>query len=493
MNNNVLCDVVRRMNGELYIGVVGSVRSGKSMFIRKFMQNKVLPYLSNDMEKQKIIDELPQSAEGKSIMTVEPKFVPSTSANVVIDGELNLSIRLVDCVGYVIPSSKGYVNDDGSPRLVRTPWFNEDIPFIEAAAIGTKKVIENHSHIGIVITSDGSFGEFSRDEYCDVEKQLVNEMNSLNKPYVIVLNTTMPNSTETNELIKKMNEEYGVCVLACDVNNLSDNDMDNILKSALSEFPITKLSINVPNWLNLLSDENPTKQVFNDCINDVTLQYHKFKDVDAIRENLSKCELFNDVIISSLDSGTGEVTIDIDLIDNLYDKIIAEIVGEEILNDKANFLDFIQESSKAKCEYENIKPAIEAVKTTGYGISIPKINEMEFDTPEVIKQGNRYGIKLRAIAPSIHMIKVDVESTFEPIIGSYEQSKQIIDKLTQDFENNPEDIWNVELFGRKLSEVVNDGIKSKIYLLPDDVEYKFKEALEKIINKGKGGVIAFIL
>lgn len=491
MSDSIIRNVVYRTNGEMYIGVVGSVRSGKSLFIRKFIENKVLPYVGADL-KNNIIDDLPQSAEGRTIMTVEPKFVPANPANITIEKDLKLNIRLVDCVGYIIPSSKGYKNDDQTPRLVRTPWFSENIPFEEAASIGTKKVIENHSHIGILMTSDGSFGEFTRGDYEAVEEELVEELLNLDKPFVIVLNTSQVNSDATKALVKDLIEKYQVSVVAVDVSNLTNNDIDKILKEALNEFDISKLDIKVPSWLTVLNDDHKAKSEFNDIIADVTGEFRKFKHVNLIKEKLSECELFDTVELTSLDSGTGEVVIEITLGDDLYNGIVEEIIGDAI-NDRGKFIDLLQDATSAQKEYANYKSALEAVKNTGYGIAIPQVENMVLETPEVIKQGTRYGVRLRAQAPSIHMIKVDVESSFEPIIGSEEQSKKLLEKMLEDYENNPNEIWNSEIFGRKLSEVVNDGVKAKIYMLPENIQYKVKESLEKIVNKGRGGIIAIIL
>lgn len=491
MSDSIIRNVVYRTNGEMYIGVVGSVRSGKSLFIRKFIENKVLPYVGPEL-KNNIIDDLPQSAEGRTIMTVEPKFVPANPANITIDKDLKMNIRLVDCVGYIIPSSKGYKNDDQTPRLVRTPWFSENIPFEEAASIGTKKVIENHSHIGILMTSDGSFGEFTRADYEAVEEQLVDELINLDKPFVIVLNTAEVNSEKTKALVNDLMDKYQVGVIAVDVYNLSNADIDRILKEALNEFDISKLDIKIPSWLTALNDSHKAKMEFNEAIADVTGEFRKFKYVNLIKDKLSECELFESVNLTNLDSGTGEVVIEITLSDDLYNGIVEEIIGDAI-NDRGKFIELLQDATMAQKEYGNYRSALEAVKNTGYGIAIPQVENMVLDTPEVIKQGSRYGIRLRAQAPSIHMIKVDVESAFEPIIGSEEQSKKLLEKMLTDYESNPNEIWNSEIFGRKLSEVVNDGIKAKIYMLPENVQYKIRESLEKIVNKGRGGIIAIIL
>ena len=492
MSNNVMRDYVFRTNGELYIGVVSAVRSGKSTFIRKFIEHKVCPYVENEELKNKLIDDLPQSAEGKTIMTVEPKFVPSNPVYINIDNDISLNVRLVDCVGYIIPSAKGYVNEDGSPRLVQTPWKVESIPFEEAANLGTKKVITNHSHVGILLTSDGSFGEFDRSEYQEVEEKLVEELKELDKPFVIVLNTTMPNDDNTKSLVMMMKEKYQVAVIACDVVNMNELDIDNILLEALNEFDITKLDINIPNWLKELDDSLDAKKELVSLLDEVTVDFRKFKHVNNIKDLLSESRLFEEVVISNLDSGTGEVVIDITCKNGLYEEILESIVGD-ILEDKNKFMKFIQESVQNNKKYSQYIEAIECANKTGYGIAKPLIEDMTLETPEVVKQGARYGIKLRAIAPSIHMIKIDVESTFEPMIGTLEQSKMLVDSITEDAKDDPLKIWDSTIFGRKLSEVVNDGIKAKLYLLNETTQYKFKESLEKVVNKNKGGLLTIIL
>lgn len=488
--SSTMKDIVSRTNGELYIGVVGSVRSGKSTFIRNFMNLKVLPYVTED--KDKILDELPQSAAGKSIMTVEPKFVPSNPANITIENEINLNIRMVDCVGYVLESSKGYMNEDGSYKLVKTPWFTDEIPFIEAASLGTKKVMENHSHIGLVITSDGSFTDFSRKEYEVVEEKIIKEMKDLNKPFVLVLNTNEPNSDKTKMLVEALKEKYNIPVIAVDANSLTENDVDNILKEALNDFEITKLNINAPTWLANLNDENEYKMEFNNYIKQATGQYRKFRDVNNILIYLKDCELFEEATIDNLNSGTGEVDMTLSCSEQLYQDILKQLVGPSI-EDKGEFIKFLQEAVEAKNEYFKYKAALESVKNTGYGICTPMIDEMVLDEPSIVKQGSRYGIKLRALAPSIHMFKVDVESTFEPIIGTEEQSNKLLEKIMNDYESDHNSIWSSEIFGRKLSEVVNDGVKAKLYLMPDDIQTKMRHCMEKIVNKGKGGLLAIVL
>ncbi len=487
--NNVIRDVVFRTNGELYIGVVGSVRTGKSSFIRKFIETKVSPYIDDENLKNKLIDDLPQSSDGKTIMTVEPKFVPSNPININVGEDLNLNIRLVDCVGYVIPSAKGYLLEDGSPRLVKTPWKEEEIPFQEAANLGTKKVIENHSHIGIVLTSDGSFGEFTRDEYELVEEKIVNEMKDLQKPFVIVLNTKDPLSDNSKELAIYIKNKYDVETVAINALTMTDEDINEILRKALSEFDISKLELNVPVWLSNLDSSIKIKKEYNELLDVVTTNYRKFKQVEMMVDYISTSRLFAKVNITNLDAGSGFVSCELQTKDELFDEVLEELLGD-IIDDKARFIEFIQTSINAQKIYNHYKDAIEEAQQTGYGISVPLVEEMELDVPQILKQGNRYGIKINAKAPSLHIIKVDVTSSFEPIIGTEDQARILLDELENEEESS---IWDTQVFGRKLSDVVNDGIRSKLLQLKDQDKQKFKESLEKVINSGRGGMITILL
>ncbi len=492
MNENVIRDVVTRTKGEVYVGVVGSVRSGKSTFIRRFMEKKVLPLIDDEVLYNKILDELPQSGDGKTIMTVEPKFVPSTNMKISTKDELSFSVRLVDCVGYVIPDAIGYKNPDGSSRLVRTPWYNDDIPFEEAATIGTEKVIESHSNIGILITSDGSFGDFTRIDYEQVEVSIIEKLKSLNKPFVIVINTKDPYSDKTNLLKTKLTSDYGVTTLAFDVENMNEDEIDEVLKEALNEFDIAEINFQYPDWLQSLTDNHSYKHSFNDKVSELTSSYRKMKDVFMIQTELKNAELFENVIISEVNPGTGEVTIDIECSDDAYISALEEIVGES-LKDKASFITLLQDLIAAKDVYHKVGTALKMVESCGYGISIPSVNDMVLSTPELLKQGGRYGIKLKASAPAIQLVKIDVESSFEPIIGSMEQAQALIDHMLKDYEEHPEVLWNSEIFGRKLCDVISDGIKAKINAVPDAVQYKYKEAINKVVNSGKGGIIAIML
>lgn len=491
MSENIIKEVITRTKGEIYLGVVGPVRSGKSSFIRKFMEVKVLPYIKEDDTYHKVLDELPQSGEGKTIMTVEPKFVPSNNMTITIEDNVNLNIRLVDCVGYVIDSSKGFLNDDGSTRLVQTPWFSEPIPFNDAAGLGTKKVIEAHSNIGILLSSDGSFGDFTRDEYEKIEERMVEELKSLNKPFVLIINTNKPNAEETKNLVNELSKKYNVTVLPINVLDLTNNDVDLILKSALNEFDISELNLEVPSWVDQLDGNIPFKQEFDSIINDVTGNYRKMKDAFIIQDKLLECGLFDSVDIMNVDSGSGVVDINIKVKDGIYTEIIEDILGVT-LEDKGVLIEILQKLKKAEEIYNKIGN-LDKVYQVGYDVVIPPISEIKLEEPTLSKQSNRYGILINAKAEALLITKVDVESSFDPIIGNMEQAQILVDHMKEDYENNPEKLWNSEIFGRKLCDVISDGIRIKVNQVPNKILEKYSDGITKIINQNKGGVIAIVL
>ncbi len=484
----VIKNIGKRTGGDIYLGVVGAVRTGKSTFIKKFMETLVVPYIEDEYERKRTLDELPQSGSGKNIMTTEPKFIPSTAAKIQIE-DLTAQIRMVDCVGYVIPAAKGYEDENG-PRYVRTPWYDEPIPFTEAAEIGTEKVIKDHSTIGIVITTDGSIGEIARNDYVEAEKTVIEELKSIGKPFIVILNTTHPTSSETINLKQSLETEYKVPVIPTNVENMVEKDMYNILKEALYEFPISDIKINMPEWIAILNPTHYVKQTYIEKIKESVTEIDKLRDCENIINTFKDSEYIKKSYISEIDPGTGEVTINLESPSELYNKVLNEIIGVDI-SSKANLLSLFQELSIAKTEYDQIKSALKMVKQTGYGIASPTLSDMKLDTPEIIKQGNRYGIKLKAIAPSIHMIRVDVESTFEPIIGSELQSKELINYLTKNEEASS--IWKSEIFGRSLDVIVQEGIQAKLSIMPENIRYKLKQTLTKIVNKGSNNMIAIVI
>ena len=484
----VIKSIGKRTGGDIYLGVVGAVRTGKSTFIKKFMETLVVPYIEDEYERKRTLDELPQSAAGKTIMTTEPKFIPANAAKINID-DFQAQIRMVDCVGYVIKAAKGYEDENG-PRYVRTPWYDEAIPFVEAAEIGTEKVIKDHSTIGIVVTTDGSIGEIPRNEYLEAEKTIVEELKEIGKPFIVILNTTNPMSKEAQTLSENLKEEYGVPVTPTNVENMVEKDMYNILKEALYEFPISDIKVNMPQWVAILNPNHYLKKAYIEKIKESVIEIDKLRDCDNIIDTFKDNEYIKKAYISEIDSSTGEVTINLETPSGLYNQVLNEIIGGNI-NSKADLLSLFQEYSIAKSEYDQIKSALKMVKQTGYGIASPTLSDMKLDTPEIIKQGNRYGIKLKAIAPSIHMIRVDVESTFEPIIGSELQSKELINYLMKDDE--ADNIWKSEIFGRSLDVIVQEGIQAKLSIMPENIRYKLKQTLTKIVNKGSNNMIAIVI
>ena len=487
---DVIRSIKERTGGDIYLGVVGAVRTGKSTFIKKVVEKLVVPNIEDEYERKRTLDEIPQSAQGKTIMTTEPKFVPSNAAKIDID-DFSANIRLIDCVGYVIPEAKGYEDENG-PRMVKCPWYDDEIPFIEAAEIGTEKVIRDHSSIGIVVTTDGSFGEINRSSYVETEQRVIEELKSYGKPFIVVLNSAHPMLPETERLATNLNEEYGVPVLPINVENMNDKDIYDILKNALYEFPVLEVNVSMPEWIACLSPNNWLKKIYIEKIKESVSEIDKLKDIDVITNHFNDCEYINKAYLSEVNTSTGTITITLEAPSDLYNNILKEIIGIDISN-KAQLLNIFQDYNETKQEYDQIKSALKMVKQTGYGVASPTLSDMKLDTPEIIKQGSRYGVKLKATAPSIHMIRVDVQSSFEPIIGSEAQSKELIDYIMKDYDREPESIWHSEIFGRSLDNIVKEGIQSKINMMPDNIRFKLQNTLTKVVNKGSNNMIAIVL
>lgn len=486
----IIKSITERTGGDVYLGVVGAVRTGKSTFIKKVIENLVVPNIEDEYERKRALDEIPQSAQGKTIMTTEPKFVPSNAAQIQID-EFTSSIRLVDCVGYVIPGAKGYEDDNG-PRMVKCPWYDEEIPFVEAAEIGTEKVIRDHSSIGIVITTDGSFGEISRSSYVEAEERVVSELREIGKPFIVVLNSSHPMLPETERLAEKLHEAYQVPVLPISVENMTERDIYAILREALYEFPVLEVNVSMPEWIACLSPNNWLKKIYIEKIRESVVEIDRLRDIETIANHFSDCEYIEKAYLSDVDTSTGIVTVTLQAPKELYNKVLKEIIGIDVSN-RSELLKLFQDYNEAKQEYDQIKVALKMVKQTGYGVASPTLSDMKLETPEIIKQGSRYGIKLKAVAPSIHMIRVDVESTFEPIIGSEIQSKELIDYLLKDSDTDPGSIWKSEIFGRSLDVIVKEGIQAKLSLLPENVRFKLQTTLSKLVNRGSGNLFAIVL
>ncbi len=489
--NNVLTSIAKRGNGEIYLGVVGAVRTGKSTFIKRFIENLVVPNIADEYEKKRCLDEIPQSAQGKTIMTTEPKFVPSNGANIEIQ-DFTANIKLIDCVGYVIPGSNGYEDDLGNPRMVKTPWTPEEIPFVEAAEIGTDKVIRDHATIGIVVTTDASFGEIARSEYVDAENRVISELKALGKPFIVVLNTVHPTNSETVRLKDELINKYDVPVIPVSVESMNETDIMEILETALMEFPVLDVEVNIPEWIHILNMSDDIKKEYLDKIRESVTSVDKLKDVNTIIEHFTDSKYIDKSYISSLDSATGVVTLTLEAPANLYQEKLSSVMGD-INTTKASILKMFIDYNEGRSETTALKDALKMAKSTGYGIMYPDLKDMKLDTPEIIKQGTRYGVKLKAVASSIHLIRVDVESTFEPIIGSEIQSKELIDYLMRDYETDPASIWKSEIFGRSLDVIVKEGIQAKLSLMPENTRFKLGNTITKIVNKGSNNLIAIVI
>ncbi|MFC7060460.1 stage IV sporulation protein A [Halobacillus seohaensis] len=488
---DVFSDISKRTNGDIYLGVVGAVRTGKSTFIKKFMELVVIPNMEDSAERERAMDELPQSAAGKTIMTTEPKFVPNQAASIQFDEHLDVRVRMVDCVGYAVKGAVGYEDEHG-PRMIHTPWYEDAIPFNEAAEIGTQKVIQEHSTIGIVVTTDGTIGEIARADYVEAEEKVVEELREVGKPFIMVVNSAQPHSERTEKLKNDLQEKYDIPVLALSVESMREQDVHNVLREALFEFPVLEVNVNLPSWVMVLDSRHWLRKHLQTAIEETVQDIKRLRDVDQVIGNFDQFEHITGAHISGMDLGEGIAEIDLQAPEYLYDHILKEIVGEEIRG-KDHLLEIMQDFSHAKREYDQVADALQMVKQTGYGIAAPSLEDMALDEPEIIRQGSRFGVRLKAVAPSIHMVKVDVQSEFSPIIGTEKQSEELVRYLMQDFEEDPLSIWKSDIFGRSLSSIVREGIQAKLSLMPENARYKLKETLERIINEGSGGMIAIIL
>ena len=484
-------DIAKRTDGDIYVGVVGPVRTGKSTFIKKFMEQFVLPNIDNEYKKERAIDELPQSASGKTIMTTEPKFVPNEAVLIKVQGNVKMKIRLVDCVGYLVNNAIGYLEDD-MPRMVKTPWSDEEMPFEKAAEIGTKKVIEEHSTIGILVTTDGSITDIEREDYEEAEERVVSELKAINKPFVILLNSENPESEECKKLSEELEEKYKSKVIRVNCTKITDMDMENIFSNLLYEFNIQRINIDFPRWVDGLEDTNELKENLYKNIKEIFENVCKLKDIDSCKNGLEKVDIINRVNIDNIELGTGEATIKVELNEDLFYRVLTDITGV-CINNEGDLFSTISEFSKIKKQYDKIEYALYEVKEKGYGIVNPGIDDLILEEPEIVKQGSKYGVKLKAKAPSIHMIKVDTETEVSPIVGSEKQSEDLLKYLLSEFENDKQKIWESNIFGKNLHELVNEGLQNKLMRMPEDARHKIQETLQRIVNEGSGGLICIIL
>ena len=485
-------DISTRTNGDIYIGVVGPVRTGKSTFIKNFMEGFVIPNIDDEYKRDRAQDELPQSAAGKTIMTTEPKFVPNESIEISLDNNVKLRTRLVDCVGYLVDSAVGHMEGD-MPRMVRTPWSEDEMSFTKAAEIGTYKVIKDHSTIGMVITTDGSITDIPREDYIKAESRVINELKNINKPFVVLLNSVHPQNEETLELADELSRRYDASVMPIDIANLNQDDLNNIFERVLDEFPVTEIGFKLPEWFSILNFDHWLKQ---DIVNIVKTSFSKDYSLREVNDLIAKIKSENDIFesinVDTTNLENGSIKIKMNINSSMFYKVLTEMSNFEIKSD-GDIFELLKDFSKTKMEYDKISMALEEVRIKGYGIVTPQIDELKLEEPEIVKQGNKYGVKLKASAPSIHMIRADIETEVSPIVGSEKQSEDLVKYLLSEFETDPKKIWESNIFGKSLHELVNEGLHNKLYRMPDEAQMRLQETLQKIINEGSGGLICIIL
>ncbi|OQB25269.1 MAG: Stage IV sporulation protein A [Firmicutes bacterium ADurb.Bin182] len=484
-------DIAERTQGDIYIGVVGPVRTGKSTFIKRFMDLLALPAIENEYIRQRVIDELPQAGAGKTIMTTQPKFVPNEAVQIELDENTIFRLRMVDCVGYMVPGAMGYIENE-VPRMVRTPWFDYDIPFEEAAEIGTRKVITDHSTIGIVMTTDGSITQIPRSSYITAEERVISELKECGKPFLIVLNSTNPRSEDAVKLQQAMEAKYNTAVILMDVMNMSQDEVTGLLEQALMEFPIRMIHISIPDWMQVLRQDHWLIQKLIRPLSEGLNEVGKMRDYEILTNGLSNIENFEEPGVDAVEFGTGNINISMKPNASLFYSILSEECGCEVKDDFQLFAamkDFVA----AKKEYDKLSDALYNVHNVGYGIVSPAMDEMELDVPQIVQHGSRFGVRLRARASGIHMIRVDFDSEISPLIGTEEQSEELVDYLVNTFENEPDKIWQTNIFGKPLYDLVRDGMKNKVSRMPEEVQQKIQETLQRIVNEGCNGLICIML
>ena len=483
-------DIKSRTNGDIYIGVVGPVRVGKSTFITNFMQKLVLPNISEKNTKDRAIDELPQSADGKTIMTTQPHFVPNEAVKIKV-ANAEMKVRMIDCVGYLVSGVMGHVEDD-KPRLVKTPWSEKDLPFEEAAELGTTKVIKEHSTIGICVTTDGSVTELPRSNYVEAEERVISELKECGKPFVIVLNCKNPNSNDAKKLAVALKEKYDAPVVALNAQDLKDEDVDKIVENVLMEFPVQSIQVQMPEWLRALDFESDIISEIASEMRKIGSSMIKLSDSEKSQIAFAESSCFDPITISTIDAGKGVVKFSVIPKDGLFYQVLSDECGFQIKDD-FELVSYIKELAIAKIEYDKIKGALEEVKQTGYGIVEPRREDLELGEPEIIKQGNRFGVKIKATAPSLHIMRVDVETEVTPLVGTEDQSQDLAKSLVDQFEADPQAIWDTNILGKSLYNLVGDNISAKIVTMPVEAQRKMRKTLSRIVNEGKGGVLCILL
>ncbi|HPT61142.1 MAG TPA: stage IV sporulation protein A [Bacillota bacterium] len=487
----VFRDIVARTRGDIYIGVVGPVRTGKSTFIKRFVDLMVLPLIKDDQLKKRTVDELPQSGSGRMIMTTEPKFVPDEAVTIELQEGMKASLRLVDCVGYTVTGALGYFDDEGL-RLVRTPWSEEEISFEKAAEIGTRKVIQDHSNIGLVVTTDGSITDLPRESYIDAEERVIRELKELGKPFIVLLNSTVPRDEKTIALAEELSARYEVSVVPVDCFNLTQPQIDAIISSLLLEFPLREIAVDVPSWVSELSYDHKLREKLEEAIFEHIAGISKARQVGWSKEKiLADVSELESVVTRELDLGRGRARIELNVKAEVFYEVLEEITGFAV-EDEASLFSLLIELGSSKKEFDKVAAAMQEVRSKGYGIVRPGKEDIVLEPPESVKQGNRFGIRLRASAPSYHIIKADIYAEVTPFVGTDKQGEEFVSQLESEFSENPSAIWEKDFLGKNLSEMMLGGIEGKLYRMPFNAQEKLQETLERIINDGSGGLICII-
>jgi len=488
---SIYADIAQRTQGDIYIGVVGPVRTGKSTFIKQFMDTLVIPNIAVDAKRERAMDELPQSASGRTIMTTEPKFIPEEAVELSLPGNANFKVRMIDCVGYIVPSALGYIEED-QPRMVMTPWYEEQIPFNMAAEIGTRKVISEHSTIGLVVTTDGSISEIPRAEYAEAEERVIQELQELKKPFVVLLNSAQPENPAATAMAQELSVKYGVPVMPVNCLQLSEHQIKQIISQVLFEFPIREVSVDLPSWIVTLQGDHWLRKSLYGSVRGAAQGLKCMRDANRFVSSLQGCEYVYHSGLGRLNLSDGSAVVELSVDPELFYRVLAESTGLEI-NDEQDLLRWLTELSRTKASYDRIKNALDEVDATGYGIVMPSLEELSLEEPELMRQGGRYGVRLRASAPSLHIMKANITTEVAPIVGSESQSEELVMYLLNEFEENPAAIWESNIFGKSLHELVNEGLHNKLYRMPGDARLKFQETIEKVINEGCSGLICIIL
>ena len=490
-SNSIYKDIMARTGGDIYIGVVGPVRTGKSTFISRFMDALVLPNIESEFDRSRARDEMPQSAAGKTVMTTEPKFVPDEAVTISLSDGASLRVKMIDCVGYIVDGALGHT-EDGKARMVMTPWSSSPMPFAEAAEIGTKKVIRDHSTIGMVVTTDGTIGEIPRESYVGAEERVISELKELGKPFAVILNSAEPSSEKATALALSLEEKYGVPVALVNCMELDGTDIRHILELVLHEFPVSDVHISLPGWLSALDITHPVRSGILSAVGDAASGVKKAGDIRHAFSALPECEYIASVGSIAVDYGTGHAEIEVKLPDELYYSVLSELTGFDI-GGEDDLIGLMRDLAKVKAEYDKISEALDAVHEKGYGIVMPDIEDLRLEEPEIVRREGGYGVRLRAAAQSIHMIRANIETEINPIVGTEQQSEELIKYMLHEFEEDPRAIWESNMFGKSLYELVNEGLHSKLEHMPDDARAKLSNTLERIINEGSGGLICIIL